>query len=93
MCAALVGGMDRLKREYIEEARRFGIKLKCFTGKEQRISNRIGKADFVVLFTDKLSHKARRDVMGKNKGRTQLYMSHSSGVTSLRKCLQEAMQE
>ncbi len=33
MCAALVGGMDRLKRDYMNEAKKNGVKLKCYTGK------------------------------------------------------------
>lgn len=91
MCAALIGGMDRLKRDYMNEAEKNGIKLKCFTGKERKISSSLGKVDFVVLFTNKVSHKARKDVVSAAKGlNVPLIQSHSCGVSSLREVLGEA---
>lgn len=91
MCAALVGGMDRLKREYMNEAKKNGIKLKCYTGKERKISNSLGNVDLVVLFTGKVSHKARKDVLGAVRSKNvQIIQSHSSGVSSLRDCLTQA---
>jgi len=91
MCAALVGGMDRLRRDYMNEAKKNGIKLKCYTGKERKISGSLGNVDFVVLFTNKVSHKARRDVLNSLKSKNiPVIQSHSCGVSSLRECLGEA---
>jgi len=91
MCAALVGGMDRLKRDYMNEAKKNGIKLKCYTGKERKISGTLGNVDFVVLFTNKVSHKARKDVVSAVRSRNvPLIQSHSCGVSSLKNCLEEA---
>lgn len=91
MCAALVGGMDRLKRDYMNEAKRNGVKLKCYTGKERKISGTLGKVDFVVMFTNKVSHKARKDVLSAVRGTdVPVIMRHSCGVSSLRDCLDEA---
>ena len=91
MCAALIGGMDRLHREYINEAKKKGVKLKCYTGKERKISGSLGRMDLVVLFTNKVSHKARKDVLSAVKGGdTQVIMRHSCGISSLRDCLDEA---
>ncbi|XPV75922.1 MAG: DUF2325 domain-containing protein [Desulfovibrio sp.] len=88
MCAALIGGMDRLKRNYINEAKKAGIKLKCFTGKERSFDGKIGNVDFVVLFTNKVSHKARKEIMGQFKNTdTPVYMHHSCGISTLRECL------
>ncbi|MBG0788892.1 MAG: DUF2325 domain-containing protein [Desulfovibrionaceae bacterium] len=91
MCAALVGGMDRLKREYVTEAQKNGVKLKHFTGKERKIAKSLGNVDFVVLFTNKVSHKARKDVLDAVRGKdVPVYMEHSCGISTLRKCLGEA---
>lgn len=91
MCAALVGGMDRLKRDYMNEAKKNGVKLKCFTGKERKISGSLGKVDFVVLFTNKVSHKARKDVLNAvRNSNVPVIQSHSCGISSLRDCLDEA---
>ncbi len=91
MCAAVVGGMDRLKRTYMNEAKKNGIKLKCYTGKERKISDTLGEVDFVVLFTNKVSHKARKDVLAAVRGKdVPVIMRHSCGVSALRKCIEEA---
>ncbi|ADU63962.1 MAG: DUF2325 domain-containing protein [Pseudodesulfovibrio sp.] len=91
MCAALIGGMDRLKREYMTEAEKSGIRLKCYTGKERSISGSLGNVDFVVLFTNKVSHKARKDVMAALRGtNVPVIMRHSCGVSTLREALGEA---
>lgn len=91
MCAALVGGMDRLKRDYMNEAKKNGVKLKCFTGKERKISGTLGNVDFVVLFTNKVSHKARKDVLTALRGKDiPVIQRHSCGISSLRDVLDEA---
>lgn len=90
MCAALIGGMDRLKRDYVNEAKKNGIKLKHYTGKERKISGSLGSVDFVVLFTNKVSHKARKDVLSAARGQdVPVIMHHSCGISSLKKCLAE----
>ncbi|MEF2230180.1 MAG: DUF2325 domain-containing protein [Pseudodesulfovibrio sp.] len=91
MCAALIGGMDRLKRDYMNEALSQGVTLKHFTGKERKISGALGSVDFVVLFTNKVSHKARKDVIAAARGmNVPVIQQHSCGVSTLRKCISEA---
>ena len=63
MCVALIGGMDRLERQYINEAERVGVDIKVFTKPEANMASKIGRVDAVVIFTNKVSHKAKRDVM------------------------------
>ncbi|WP_243545195.1 DUF2325 domain-containing protein [Pseudodesulfovibrio tunisiensis] len=90
MCAALIGGMDRLKREYMQEAKIRGVKLKCYTGKERSIGDTLGNVDLVVLFTNKVSHKAKKDVLSAIRGKDiPVMMKHSCGISTLRKCLEE----
>ncbi|MFH1914757.1 MAG: DUF2325 domain-containing protein [Pseudomonadota bacterium] len=92
MCAALIGGMDRLKREYMTEAEKSGVKLKCYTGKERSISGSLGNVDFVVLFTNKVSHKARKDVLAALRGtNVPVIMRHSCGISTLREALGAAI--
>ena len=63
MCIALIGGMDQLGRCYLMEAERVGISLKVFNGPEARLTSRMGKVDGMVIFTNKVSHRARREAM------------------------------
>lgn len=88
MCAALIGGMDRLKRDYINSAKQHGVKLKVFTGKENKISTQLGQADHVIIFTNQLSHAARRNIIKYTKAnKIPLHMHHSCGVSTLKDVL------
>ncbi|WP_027183619.1 DUF2325 domain-containing protein [Desulfovibrio inopinatus] len=88
MSAILIGGLDRLKRKYEAEAAKRGVNLKVFTGKENAVAKHLGKTDMVILFTDKVSHKARRQAASLAKSRNiPLAQTHSSSVSSLGRVL------
>jgi hypothetical protein len=88
MCIALIGGMDRLERRYLLEGERAGVSLKVFNGTETRLASRIGDVDAMVIFTNKVSHTARREAVGVAKSRNiPVYLRHSCGVCTLRRCL------
>jgi cellobiose-specific phosphotransferase system component IIB len=88
MCVALIGGMDRLERNYISEAGKLGIDLRVFTKPESELSSKIKNVDAVVIFTNKVSHKAKREVMNIAKGKNiPVFMYHSCGICTLRDCL------
>ncbi len=90
MCAVLVGGMDRLRTDYIVTARELGVSLKVFTGQERSIKSQIGEADMLILFTGKVSHAARIEALKHAKtNNIPVQLVHSSGVTALRKCFEE----
>jgi hypothetical protein len=89
MCAVLIGGMDRLHREYIETAKSLGVNLKVFAGQERSIKKQLGDADMLILCTGKVSHSARREVVSHASiKKIPLFMIHSSGVSSLRGCIE-----
>jgi len=80
--------MDRLRREYINAAKATGVDLKVFTGKENSIASQIGSPDLVIVFTNKVSHAARKEVMHYAKSRNiPVKMVHNCGVSSLRQNL------
>lgn len=88
MSIALIGGMDRLERHYLVEAEKFGIDLKVFTKPETEIALKIRHVDALVIFTNKVSHKARREVMNIAKAKNiPVFMYHSCGICTLRDCL------
>ncbi|MBI9112561.1 DUF2325 domain-containing protein [Maridesulfovibrio ferrireducens] len=90
MCAALIGGMDRLKQNYITSAKQKGFKLKVFTGKENKVSAMLGKADHVIIFTNQISHAAKIDIVKYTKAKNiPLHMYHSCGVSTLKNCLEK----
>ncbi len=88
MCVALIGGMDRLERHYISEAKKVGIDLKVFNTSAVGMTSTVKNVDAVVIFTNKVSHRAKREVM--NTARSMnlpVYQYHSCGVCTLRECL------
>jgi len=88
MSVVLVGGMDRLGNQYRKEAKRMGMKLRIFNQSENDLEGKIGSADAVVIFTNKVSHQARNQAVATAKRRgIPLFMHHGCGVCTLRECL------
>lgn len=88
MCIGLIGGMDRLERHYINEANRSDIHLKVFSKWEKNLSKKINSLDALVVFTDKVSHMARKEAMDVARNRQiPILMYHSSGISTFRNCL------
>lgn len=88
MCVGLVGGMDRLERHYLEEANKSGIELRVFSVLESKIAAKLKNVDAIVIFTNKVSHKAKKQAMEVSRAHgIPVYMHHSCGVCTLRECL------
>ena len=89
MCVALIGGMDRLEKHYLEAANQAGIDLEIFNTAPVNFAARLKKADAMVIFTNKVSHQARNEALQAAKARgIPVFMQHACGVCSLRNCLQ-----
>ncbi|MDR0540463.1 MAG: DUF2325 domain-containing protein [Spirochaetaceae bacterium] len=91
MSVVLVGGMDRLRREYVNAADSCGVALKVFTGQERTLEKQLGAAqDALILCTGKVSHSARREVMGHAcRKNIPVYTVQSAGVCAIRRCLEQ----
>lgn len=88
MCVALIGGMDRLERDYETEARRHGVELKVFTKTKTGLTARLKSVDAMVMFTGKVSHRLRSEAISAARSKSiPVVMVHSCGVCSLRECL------
>lgn len=89
MCIALIGGMDRLERHYREEAERAGISLQVFTKSQTNIAAKLKKADAIVIFTNKVSHRVKVEAMQVAKALDiPVIMHHACGVCTFRNCLE-----
>jgi hypothetical protein len=85
---SLIGGIDRLRKHYIAEAKKAGVDLRVFSKTEVNITAKIQNADAMVIFTNKISHEAKKAAM--QVARTHdipVLMSHSCGVCTLRQCI------
>lgn len=88
MCIAIIGGMDRLESEYIKNAKKFGITLKVFPQFESTLNKKIGQVDKVIIFTNKVSHKAKREAMQAIRKRNiPVILHHTCGISSFNNIL------
>ena len=88
MCVALIGGMDRLERHYREEAGKAGIELRVFNKAENGIASKIRNVDALVIFTNKVSHRVKKEAMNTAKRMNiPVLQCHSCGICTLRDCL------
>ena len=88
MCVGLIGGMYRLERYYMREADRFDIELKVFNQWERNLSKKINSLDALILFTNKVSHMAKKEAVDQARSnQIPIFLYHSSGISTLRKCL------
>lgn len=88
MSIALIGGIDSLRRRYIDEAEMHGIDLKVFNGSEARMASKIKDVEAFIIFTNMVSHRARKVVMKRARtDRVFVLSCHSCGISTLRECL------
>lgn len=89
MCIALIGGMDRLDKHYKEVAELAGLSLQIFSRSQTNIAAKLKKADLMVIFTNKVSHRVKTEAMQAAKSRgIPVIMRHTCGVCTLRECLE-----
>ena len=85
---ALFGGMNRLKKHYVDEAKKCGVNVKVLNNARANICAQIQNADAVVIFTNKVSHLTKKEVMHVAKSRQiKVLMCHSCGICSWRECI------
>lgn len=88
MCITLIGGMDRLRADYMAKARENGHELKFISKNERNFTDKIGNPDAMLIFTNKISHEAKRkaEKAARRRG-IPLTMLHSCGISSLNQYL------
>jgi hypothetical protein len=87
MCVGLIGGMDRLGRNYKNEAEHYGVEIKVFTRSRTGLADRLKQVDAVVIFTGKASHRIRNEALtAARSAEIPVIMTHSCGICSLREC-------
>ncbi|MBR3644241.1 MAG: DUF2325 domain-containing protein [Parasporobacterium sp.] len=89
MCAVIIGGNERMEREYTDLCRRYGYKAKVFCKLQSGLRDRIGNPDLMILFTHTTSHKMIQCAVSKTCPETRVVRTHSSSIASLRKILEE----
>jgi len=91
MSCVLVGGHDRMHREYKNIGKKYGAKVKVFTQLPTRFEKCIGCPDAILIFTSTVSHKMLRVAEKEAKRKNiPVIKSHSSSGSALKKAIAEA---
>lgn len=90
MCVVIIGGHERMERIYKTTGKRHGCKIKIFTKMKGDLCKRIGNPDYIVMFTDVVSHKLINTTMkiSKKKNIPNLRL-HNSSLQTLENALIE----
>ena len=90
MSVVIVGGHDRMSKQYIDLCKKYNCKAKVFTQMETMFKDKIGRPDAVILLTDVVSHKlvlaAKKEAERKN---ITVIRNHKSTINSLESVIQQ----
>ncbi|MCI8342178.1 MAG: DUF2325 domain-containing protein [Firmicutes bacterium] len=90
MSVVIVGGHDKMARQYMDICKEYNCKAKVFTQMPGNFKKQIGKADLLVLFTSTVSHMmVSGAVKEAKKSSISVAHSHSSSGFALKKILNE----
>ena len=88
MSVVIVGGNERMERQYKDLCQQYRCSAKVYT-KAEGMSSKVGSPDLLVLFTGTMSHKMLQGALCAVKGKdTIIARSHSSSMTALRGILE-----
>jgi len=88
MSIVIVGGNERMERQYKDLCKAYRCDAKVYT-KESGMSGKVGEPDLLVLFTGTMSHKMLQGALCAVKGKsTAIARSHTSSIAALRGILE-----
>lgn len=90
MSVVIVGGNDKMIRQYEDLCKNYKCKAKVFTQPSSNLREKIGRPDLMILFTNTVCHKmivTATQTDGKNN--IEIARSHSSSATALKKILSQ----
>lgn len=88
MSVVIVGGNERMARQYEDLCREYSCRAKIFMKNDRGIQN-FGTPDLLVLFTSTMSHKMLDIATGQAKKRNiRVARCHTSSMSALRNILE-----
>ncbi len=94
MSIAIIGGMDRLKRDYRKVGVKYGVDIYHFERCRPRLEKRLGGMDAIVIFTGRTSHNAMKQARSvATAAGARVIMSRACGLSSLGRCLDRIIRE
>lgn len=89
MSVVIVGGNERMERQYSDLCKSYSCKAKVFTKNTGAMRN-VGTPDLVVLFTNTVSHKMLHSLECKNNTKKlNIARCRSSSLSALKSILEQ----
>lgn len=90
MSVVIVGGNERMERQYSDICKDYGYKAKVYTKESSSMKKKMGNPDLLIVFTGTVSHKmmmsASKEAKDKN---VPIAHVHSSSASALKSALAE----
>ena len=91
MSIVILGGNERMERQYVDICQKYNVKVKTFIKPVARLKNKIGEPDLMIFFTNCMSHKMVHCALDEIKGMdTRVERVQSASVASLKKILEKS---
>jgi len=90
MSVVIIGGHDRMVRQYKRICKNHACKAKVFTQMSGNLKEKIGRQELIVLFTNTVSHKIVRCALSEaNRLQADVVRCHTSSGNALEDILLE----
>ena len=84
MSVVIIGGNERMERQYEEICTQYGYKAKIFTKESGSMKRKIGRPDLFIIFTDTVSHKMTISAAQQaRRNGSKIERIHTSSATAL----------
>ena len=89
MSVVIVGGNERMERQYADLCRSYSCKAKVFTQMAANLAGQIGSPDLLILFTNTVSHKMVKCALAEaERGNANIVRCHTSSGSALNEILE-----
>lgn len=90
MSVVIIGGNERMERQYEQICKNYGYKAKIFTKEASSLKRKIGQPDLMVVFTNTVSHSMTLCALQEaKKYGACVARIHTSSATALHEILKE----
>ena len=90
MSIGIIGGLDRLKKNYKNIPQKMGMKVKVYNRLVPNLTQRIKSLDGIIIFTGTVAHQMVEQVVKTTRNNSiPVARSHTSSISGLKRCLTE----
>ncbi len=84
MSVVIIGGNERMERQYQQICKTYGYKAKVFTKEAGSLKRKIGSPDLLIVFTNTVSHSMTACALQEaKKNGTTVARTHTSSAAAL----------